>query len=47
MNEYLFYDVVTGEKDIVCGYTFNDALRRARLDNKDHRFKCLRVDYCD
>jgi hypothetical protein len=44
MNEYYVVDTWTGEYDILYGYTWEDALERARLENIGNRYTCWRVD---
>ena len=47
MWEFEILDNYTGEREIIFGYSFSDALRRSHLDNTDNRYSCLLQEYVD
>jgi hypothetical protein len=42
---FYIYDRFSGEHDEIYGYTFEDALRMAHLDNTDNQYEIVHCEY--
>jgi hypothetical protein len=47
MLEFTIYDRYTCELDTIYGYTFEDALYMAHLDNSEKRYMVVKCEYMD